>query len=321
VRVAYLVTSYRQPRQLLRLLGTLRRAQPDSPFFVHQDRFRTQWPVELATDLGGVHVYTSDAPVTWGDFRIVEVSWRGLACMLDQVPFDWVVFLSEQDYPIAPLKDLEQRLATSGADAFVEATRIDVIEDPDLRMECDRRYNYRYVELPRFGVMARLSPRIRTLVADNANYANFVLYKLQKKMTVYRYPDQLPLRVGIRPRRSPLSSFPCWYGTQWIALSRRAAEAVVQFVRGHEDYVRHFARTAQPIEAATATIVCNDPTIRVRNEKLHWVRFSSGSGHPDVLRLEMLDELVGSGKFFARKFDIDTDSAVLDALDQHLFGG
>jgi hypothetical protein len=320
VQVAYFITSYRPPPQLLRLLGTLRRAQPESPVVVHHDHFRSAWSQDLVTPIGGVDVLTSAAPVSWGDFSIVDVTWKGLSWMVEHRDFDWVVFLSEQDYPIAPLDQLETRLRESDVDAFVEASPIHLLEDADLRMECDRRYNYRYVKLPRLGLMARLAPRARRLLADKANYANFVLYKMQRKITVYRYPDPLPMRLGARPARSVFSpAFPCWYGSQWMALSRRAAERVVDFVGARQDYVRHYSRTVIPDESATATIVCNDPELKVVNESLHHVRFSSRAGHPDAFGLGDLGELVGSGRYFARKFDVDVDTAVLSALDDRVF--
>ena len=271
--------------------------------------------------VGGVEVLTGEAPVSWGDFSIVDVTWKSLSWMVEHLEFDWVVFLSEQDYPIAPLDKLEATLAASGADAFIHARTLDRIEDADLRMDCDRRYHYQYTALPRPGLMARLPPRVRRPIADAANYANFVVYKLQRKVTVYRYPDPLPMRLGVRPKRSPFSSvFPCWYGSQWMALSRRAAQTVDRFVEDRADYVRYYAKTVIPDESATATIVCNDPTLAVRDEHLHYVRFSANDGHPDVFGLDDTDELVGTGRFFARKFDVDIDSGVLDALDRHIFG-
>jgi hypothetical protein len=321
VRIAYLVTSYRPPRQLLRLLSTLRRAQPESALVVHHDRLRSPWNEDLVAPIGGVDVLTTDVPVSWGDFSIVDITWRTLSWMVQHRGFDWVVFLSEQDYPVAPLDVLERRLAGSDVDAFIDATPVQLIDDGDLRFDFDRRYNYRYVKLPRLGLMSRLPSTAHRPIADAANYINFGLYKLQQKITVYRYPDALPMRLGVRPRHSPFSpAFPCWYGSQWMALSRRSAEAVVEFVAAHDDYVRHYARTVIPDESATATIVCNDPDLRVKNEATHHVRFSPGAGHPEVFRRGDLDELVESGRFFARKFDIDVDVDVLDALDRHLFG-
>jgi Core-2/I-Branching enzyme len=322
VQVAYLVTSYRPPQQLLRLLWTLRRAQPEAPIVVHHDRFRTQWDIDLVAPIGGVHVLTSETPVSWGDFSVVNAIWVPLSWMVENLEFDWVVLLSEQDYPIVALEELEQRLSASGVDAFIEAEPIRLIADPNARKDRDLRYNYRYAQLPHFGLMARLPPAVRRQVARVGNKVNGALYELQQKVTAYVYPDGLPLRVGFRPKGSPFSeTFLCWYGPMQMALSHRAAVTVTEYVASHRDYVRHYARTVIPDESATATIVCNDPTLKVWNGTLHWTKWTVGDhSHPDVLVLDDLGDLAGSGKFFARKFDIGVDSSVLDALDQRIFG-
>ena len=214
--------------------------------------------------------------------------------MVENLEFDWVVFLSEQDYPIVPLEQLEQRLAESGVDAFIESEPIHLIEETKARKDRDLRYNYNYVQLPRFGLMARLPPAIRRPIALAANKLNGAFLKVQRRVTVYVFPDGLPLRVGLRSKRSPFSeTFLCWYGPMQMALSRRAAETVTEYVASHKEYVRYYARTVIPDESATATIVCNDPTLKVWNGTLHWTRWTVGDhSHPDVLALNDLDEFV-----------------------------
>jgi hypothetical protein len=324
VRVAYLVTSYRPPKQLVRLLGTLRRAQPDAPIVVHHDRFRSKWDADLVSSFGGVHILTSDTPVSWGDFSIVTALWSTLSWMVEHLEFDWVVFLTEQDYPIAPLDQLEHRLSAADVDAFLEARPIDLIEERHARRNCDIRYNYHYIQLPRFGVMTRLPPAVRRPIAQTANYANVALYRLQRKVIAFVYPDGLPLRLGLRAKNTPFSeTFQCWYGLPQMALSRRAAETVVEYISTHRDYVRYYSKTAIPDESATATIVCNDPSLKVFEGNLHWVRWTDREhhDHPDVLDVDDLAELERSDKYFARKFDIEVDSSVLDALDRRIFEG
>ena len=322
MQVAYLVTSYRPPQQLFRLLRTLRRAQPEAPIVVHHDRFRATWNADLVGPIGGVQVLTSEVPVSWGDFSVVNAIWKSLAWMVENLEFDWVVLLSEQDYPLVPLEELEQRLSVSGVDAFIEAEPIHLIKDLNARKDRDLRYNFRYVQLPRFGLMARLPPAVRRPIAFAGNHLNLALYKLQSKVIVYVYPDGLPLRLGIRVRHSPFSeTFPCWFGPMQMALSRSAAESVTEYVASHGEYVRHYSRTVIPDESATATIVCNDPTLKVGRGNLHWTRWTDAElGHPDVLVLDDRADFVNADKFFARKFDVEVDSSVLDALDQRIFG-
>jgi hypothetical protein len=322
VRIAYLITSYRPPTQLIRLLGVLRRAQPDCQLVVHHDRFRSQWNTDLLDGIGGVHTITSDHPVTWGDFSVVSAQWDGLRWMLEHLEFDWVVFLSEQDYPIAPLAELEHRLSESECDVFCRAETLDQLETFELRSDCDRRYNYQYLVLPRLGLLARLPRAVQARIRYLAGRANYILYRLQRRVTIFRYPDGMPLRLGYRTKHSPFGrDFQCWYGSQWIALSHRGAQVLIDFVDSHPDYVRYYSRTAIPDESATPTIVHNNTSLRVQNEAFHFVRFSGNmSGHPDVFTSGDLDEILASGHSFARKFDVAVDANILDLLDEKIFG-
>jgi hypothetical protein len=104
---------------------------------VHHDRFRSAWTADLVAPIGGVHVVTSDIPVEWGDFSIVKALWTSLSWMVEHLAFDWVVFLTEQDYPIAPLAQLEERLSSSGVDAFLEAVPTQLITGPEARKDRD----------------------------------------------------------------------------------------------------------------------------------------------------------------------------------------
>jgi hypothetical protein len=40
-----------------------------------------------------------------------------------------------------------------------------------------------------------------------------------------------------------------------------------------------------------------------------------GKSSPRILRADDLDTLLGSNRMFARKFDMDTDSRILDLID------
>ena len=100
MRIAFLVLNHRPPGQLLRLLTTLRRELPDAPIVIHHDRFRANFDASLIDSIGNAHLLTSERPVVWGDFSLVEAYWRSLRWTVENVEFDWVILLSAQDYPI-----------------------------------------------------------------------------------------------------------------------------------------------------------------------------------------------------------------------------
>jgi hypothetical protein len=115
----------------------VRRALPGAPIVVHLDVFQTPFDSSLFAGMPDIHVMTSDSPIIWGDIDLETVRWRVFRWTLENLDFDWLIMLSEQDYPIAPLRNLENRLATSdaGADAIVGGVAIEKIKDKRLRRE------------------------------------------------------------------------------------------------------------------------------------------------------------------------------------------
>jgi hypothetical protein len=91
---------------------------------------------------------------------------------------------------------------------------------------------------------------------------------------------------------------------------------IVSFAKTHPSYRRYYRWTIVPEESATVTILANSGALRVMARNLHFERWSDPySGHPDAFRHSDLEEIIGSGMPFARKFDLATDTRVLDALD------
>ena len=112
--VAYLVLSYRDPPQVLRLLRTLRAEWPAAPLIVHHDdRF-----VALETGPDVLRVLPP-TPVQWGWAPQLEMLLRSFAFALERAEFSWLVMLSGQDYPVRPLDAIERELLASPYDGYV----------------------------------------------------------------------------------------------------------------------------------------------------------------------------------------------------------
>lgn len=314
----YFVTSYRTPEQVLRLVGTLSRESPQAELLIHHDQFRTRLEAaQLSQVARGAHLLTSPAPLSWGDFSVVDMHWRCFGWALDHIDFDWLILLSEQDYPVWPLDETEALLRESDSDVFIAAAVVDNTPEATRTLSYNR-YFYSYAPMPGAAMAHRLSvawaPAVRRGRQRAVNRLNRRPGRLIRAET---YPDGMPTRFGIRRRRTPFSAaFTCWVGKAWFALSRPAVAEVVSFTRSHPTYRRYYRRTIVPEESATVSIVLNSSRLRVAARNLHFERWSDlYSGHPDVLGRDDLEEIIGSGMPFARKFDVGTDSDVLDALD------
>ena len=316
--VLYFVTSYRRPEQVLRLAGTISRESPQAEILIHHDQFRSKLdPSELRDVAPGAHLLTSPRPLRWGDFSVVDMHWRSFEWASKHLAFDWMVLLSEQDYPVWPIDRTEHLLRDSGADAFLKAGAVD--PRPPLSDALSyHRYFYSYRAFPGAPTAHRLPvPWAEPWRAWRQRAVNRINRHDGQPVRVETYPDGMPTRIGIRRRSSPFSSsFPCWVGKAWFAISRRAVTEIVSYTSSHPAYRRHYEWTIVPEESATATIVLNSSGLRVVAQELHFERWSDRfSGHPDVFGKDDLEEIVASGKPFARKFDLETDPEVMDAVD------
>jgi hypothetical protein len=314
MKVAFLVLNHRQPEQLMRLLGTLRSQLPDSPIVVHHDAFLVEIPEALIEPFGDVHLLRSGRRIFWGDSSITDVCCWAMAWMRENLEFDWMVLLSAQDYPIKPLAGLTDDLKSGGADAVFQASPISQLPNAFERITAHQRYLYQYqsARASRPGARSHgfLPRKARSLVA--------VLNIAQPLFKLYRLPDGMPYRLGWRARKTPFgSSWPCWKGSQWFALSRHALEYVLTYLDDHPEYVDYYRRTMVPDESMLATVVFNSPHLQVAKRDVTYTRWtSSQSGHPDIFQSVDLPELMAVPQYFARKFDIYRDARILDALDQ-----
>jgi hypothetical protein len=324
------------------LVATLQAAEPSSPIVIHHDRFQSNLDPAQFAEKPNIHLLTSDHPIVWGDMTLEAARWRVFRWILENLDVDWVMLLSEQDYPIVPLSELQEKLQASGVDAVISARRVDQLVDPSTRYDSEKRYLYQYITVPKSmaSALGRRSTNIRvasdpvppsalpdTAAAEPGLVAKAKailgrLIKAQPLVRFYQPPKGLgPPKLGVRALRTPFSpAFPCWYNDCWFALSRTAMQHVVDYVDENPRFTRYYRRTWIPLESATATILFNDPNLTIANESLHVIKWTDhASGRPDFFRATDAELLRSSGAIFARKFDI-ADPEILDRLDRIVLG-
>lgn len=310
MRICYLVQNHLAPAAARRLVGTIRRSQPDALFLVVHDPFAghaTAEEVRRALAPTGAEVLAARERPRRGYFSLLEPYLLGLEWLAGRgAPYDWVVYLSAQDYPVRPLASFASLLATSGCDAFLRSWNALDRETPWGRPRQGlHRYFYQYRDAPPWT-----RPALRLLRALNG---------VQPWMHVHLVYGP---RVGLR-RPSPFGpGLACYAGTQWSTLSRACAEHVVEQVRADAPLIRWFRRTVCPDEAVVQTLLVNAQRFRLRNDDLRYADFTgSRSGSPRVLTVADLPAITAGPWYFARKFDPSGEGEVLDRLDEIIGGG
>jgi hypothetical protein len=297
VTVAYVVVSYKNPGQVLRLVSALREG-PAAEVVVRHDQRRTSLPRVEVEERGG-HMLEDGIDVEWGAFSYLRTLLGAFEWSLEQLDPDWIVVLSGQDYPLRPLAEIEARLGAAEEDAFLTSPwELSTARRPEPPAEeFFLRYAYRHFSVPSW------TPSTPRALRD------------------FVYTREMPLglgrRLGVRRRRLPFGpALRCFVSSDWLTLSARAARVVTAASR-ERALMRHYRATPMPSESFFATVLLNHPELNVAREDRRLISFAGpGVPHPDVLTSADLGRLLDSDMDFARKFDQERDAEVLDALDE-----
>ena len=320
-KVVYFVASHVNPPQVARLVRALRTGNPESRVVIHHDEKVSHLDPATVLEFGNVEMLPA-MPVQWGQFISSRMVLSAIEWICAHHDFDYVIYLSGQDYPIKPLAQIERELGeqVGRTDAFCDVT-------PARQSQWHlgpERYLYRYYDLPRLPGLMKLRKRMQ-------RRSNKVRALAERQR---RNPDPLPRFHVARDRygdrkigvRMPAGLFgprglTVYAGSAWWTISKRAAEHVTRFFRHHRAVANHYRRVLfAPSESMIPTILLNAPHLTSRgNDHKRFIRWSNPrSGHPDLLTADDFQTLVASPHHFARKIDGSRDARLLDLLDRHI---
>lgn len=307
-RVAYLILSHHHPERVEALAQRILDLSPNGEVVVHHDATSAPSP------WGGgvparVHL-VPPIPVRWGDWSVVEATLRLLRHALDRLNADWMVLLSGDDRPIVDLETWELDTCSSGMDAMVAARPLTKRPVLGRRPTADdlnfARYSYRWSELPHFE---------HRVLREGVEIARRASRFLQPLFKIEYAPRRERAFLGLPRRRVLPNGLTLYCGPQWMALGTKAAKAVVC---ADDGVVEWFKRTWIPDQGFFHTVLFNDPTLRILNERLTYVVPQSKAKTRTswmTLRREDLADVRCSGSAFARKFDPSIDADVLQMVD------
>jgi Core-2/I-Branching enzyme len=280
MELAYIVSAYKLPEQLTRLVTRL--STPRSSFLIHVDRKTEQATyrriVDSLSPLPNVQ-FLERHRCDYGGFGHVKATIKGIHELFRQrLPFDYVILLTGQDYPIKSNRQIADFFSGHDGRSFME-----------------------YFALPSEEWQHGGMDRIQSWH-----------FRMRGRYLVFPPDSGFCIR-----RRFPLGLQP-FGGSAYWCLSRECAEYIHLFLRSTPSYIRFFKYVNVPEEMFFQTIVLNSPLKgRVVNDDLRYLdwRNPAIAGGPAVLSKQDFGEIMTSHDLFARKFDMTHDAEILDMID------
>lgn len=279
-RVAHLILVHKSPRQVGRLIQRLQ--HPSARIYIHVDG---KSPIEpfrsalLGTGTSNVEFIAYRYRINWSAFSMVEATLNSLKHIVAVEKYDFVNLLSGEDYPLKSSSEFHSFLTNHRNKSFMEFQK-----SRDLWWE-EAQIRFRRYYLNDFTWKGK--------------------YFLEKVVNKLARPRRLPEGIAIVGK------------SQWFTL---AVSHLMYILENEKElyYLKRFFRYSwAPDEFFFQTLLYNSPyREEIINNNLRYINWDNGKSSPKILTTEDLPVLKASGKFFARKFNLDVDTTVMDRIDE-----
>jgi hypothetical protein len=312
MKVLYLIQTHKNPDQIYRLVKTIRKSSPSSTIVISHDS--NSPPLDLANfcDLPGEPIHCLYAQSGRGDLSLVFAYLESLEWIYRQnIEFDWLVNLSGQCYPTQPLHHLENLLSETEYDGFLEYFELFSGNVPWTLQKSQDRYLYHY-----WRSEFLLSKWQRAILKP----LKVIVNGTQPLLRLHWYNDRLML--GRRASDPFGHQFVGYGGSYFHILSARCVNFLYTFANSDDgkQLIKFYEKTWVPVESFLQTVLVSNSDFKFYNHNKRYINWSvTSSGHPSVITTEHYSDLTNDEVFFARKFDITKDSAILDDLDKRIF--
>ncbi len=319
-RICYHLQTHTRPDQIQRLVEVIKTGSQDSVVLISHDMAAPPLDVKRLEQLPGLHVLSHRS--RYGDFSHLDRYFAAVDWLDEHgVEYDWLENMTGQDYPLRPIAEIEERLAASDVDGFLQYAPVFPQQVPDLAdvgaapgyrlcKPFDAAFRYRYRH---WWIGAPTTAKQRWLRPVMA--VNFAQPLVRVSLAFST--------VGVRRWHDPFGDNFIFYGGSFFCtLSSGCARYARDFCRDNPELVGYFRTTLAPDEVFLQTVLVNSGKFRLTPDSRRYIDYSrSRNNHPKVLGTDDLIPMIDSGAHWARKFDTSRDSAVLDLLDDRVRPG
>lgn len=289
---AYLIMAHKSPGQVHRLISRLN--DGSSEFFIHIDKKADISQFQNLKQIGDAVHFTERFDATWGGYGLIKPYLSGLKTIKESAKkFDRIMLLSGQDYPIKSNGQINAFFEKSECSNF-----IDYFPIPNYKKwpGGDRGGCYR-VDKYYFG----------------AKWYNFLFSKSLNLLSTY---------IPFLRRKMPNGMQP-YTGQTWWNLDMYALNYILDYADQHPEYMDFHKNTFVADELFVQMIIANSNdeklTKSIKNTELRFTIWpKADSAHPKILGKTDLNAIIASDDLFARKFDENVDTEIMDMIDREI---
>lgn len=313
MHIHYLLLAHTNPPQLKRLVERL--SSEHNSFYIHIDKRVDIEPFHQVLSPGAnVHYLPNNQrhASKWGGIEVVYATVDLLKEACASGKPGYCVLMSGQDYPLKTNEAINDFFNHAGGVDFVNHFPLPSPKWPNQGR--DRLCQYKIDLSDRRGDYLFFPA-----VAERAFYTKENRVNLTRLFRSGRGMDALRL---LRLRRFPSYVSP-YGGSQWWAITTETAAKILAYIDLHSDYCAYHKYTLLPDEMFFQSIVMDIHKHSLDNVKqtltyVDWER--QGVPLPVTFTQSDFHELQALGRdvLFARKFDVNVDSRILDLIDEKL---
>ena len=289
---AYLIMAHKNPEQVFRLVSRLN--DGSSEFFIHIDKKAAISQFQNLKQISNAVHFTERFDASWGGYGLIKPYLSALKTVRESSrKFDRILLLSGQDYPIKSNQNINAFFENSPYTNFINYFPI-----PNLTKwpGKDRGGLYR-VDKYYFG----------------AKWYELICSKAINLLATYLPFLRRKIPNGMKP----------YTGQTWWNLDRYALDYILDYVDRHPEYMDFHKHTFVADELFVQMIIGNSKDEKLlhsikNTEKRFTIWPKPNSAHPKLLVKSDIGAIVASDDLFARKFDENVDSEILDLIDNKI---
>ncbi len=251
---------------------------PAFDFFIHVDSKADITSFEKLLKNNRTYFIKKRASIHWAGFGTIQATINSFKEILT-LDYNYINVISGQDFPVQNANTLYNYLLSKKGKEFITCERI-ADEWPDAK------------------------PRVEKYHLINWQIPG--KFKLEKIINTVLPKRKFPLPYEIVGRAN------------WFTITKNAALHILEELEKHPEIIRFFKYSWGADELIFSSILYNSNFKPNIEPNLVYVDWSAGGGHPKILGVEDYNNIISSGKFFARKFDIEKDAAIIDMLQKKI---